>query len=338
MQKKGFTMVELIVSLALAAILGMCVVSIVAPIYRIYHRTVVRADAQMVAGNVLDSIRQGVMNAGKVEATKDGAGVDVGRGVYKADAGYLVFEGSPVFDAKYYNGSKIQLKATRLGSDLVQVDVTVSGSEGARCTVGGIVSPLRTLFLDVDYTTPEGMYDAAYELYKKYIAGTSKQPNEYLFDLLYDAIQQLYGEFPQYSIYHIPEVTPQALQAFLKSCENKPGYYQIRNKINILLKDELKLATYYQSGQGKVETTFYPIVYLTDSSKAQIEKNKHGTTWMIYLDGKWYVPKNIIQYMGSAMLPSIGSTCATEADLRIYLTKPDSLWQPIGEMLKPVNP
>ena len=154
--QRGFTLVELMVSMAMAAILAMSLIQIVAPVYRTYRRTLNRADAQMIAENVLDSIRKSAIRAGKVTANGDGTGVDVGSGVYWVKGGGLVFTASPVngtpsadqpvFDPKYYNGKAVALSAVSqpgTGDTVVEVTVTVSGSDGELCSLNGVISTLR---------------------------------------------------------------------------------------------------------------------------------------------------------------------------------------------------
>ena len=146
MNKKGFTMVELVVSLAVMAVLATAATAVVAPIFKTYQRTAARAQAQMIGGNIVDSLRKGIMNVGNIRVVSSDSGdtLDTGRGVYGVDdSGRLTFEQQPVFDEKYYHNLQISLKMTELTDQVVEVWVTVLQRGDTLCTVQGVLSPLR---------------------------------------------------------------------------------------------------------------------------------------------------------------------------------------------------
>ena len=169
MAKKGFTMIELVVATAVSAILTLALIGVLVPVYRTYQRTLDRADAGLIAGNVIDSIRAGANGAVTVTASSaDGSdAVDVSRGLYGAKDGQLYFydaareNPTPVFDAAYYNGKKIELTARQAGYNAVEVTVLVKGTDADLFTTTAVVSPLRNALDTESRFSPAGMHETA---------------------------------------------------------------------------------------------------------------------------------------------------------------------------------
>lgn len=153
--KKGFTMVELAVSFALAGGFFASLLSVLAPVYRTYRRTRDYADALLIAGNVIDSIRT-TANAAKTLTAEDGV-IKVGRRIaYSVSAdGRLQYTldgetAKDVYDEKFYNGNRIALVTPEQppGENIISVTVVVTTPEGTQCQVSGVISPLRRIMPD----------------------------------------------------------------------------------------------------------------------------------------------------------------------------------------------
>lgn len=140
-------MVELAVSFAVAGVLFISLLIVLAPVYRTYQRTRAQADALLIAGNVIDSIRTTAVTASELTAGEDT--VKVGSRIeYSAPDGMLVcaIDGKPakpVFDKKYYNGKRITLSAIQEDVNIVAVTVTVTGENLPGASSTEIISPLR---------------------------------------------------------------------------------------------------------------------------------------------------------------------------------------------------
>ncbi len=148
----GYTLIEMVVALAVAAVLFASMIAVIAPVYRIYARTRERSDAQLVAGSVLDSIRATCSNARTITA-EDGRLTLNGSMVFFVQDGYLYFdedteeapEADTVLATGVYNGKTItafsctQIEANRL----VNLSITVSGGDGASCTLSATIGSMR---------------------------------------------------------------------------------------------------------------------------------------------------------------------------------------------------
>lgn len=149
--KKGLTMIELVVAFALSAIFFTALLTVVAPIYRTYQSTSDFADAELIAGNVIDAIRTTANGANTLTAA-DGVvtvGTRLSYGV--SPAGHLQYtvadsgetQTRDVFDAKVYNGKTIELSARQLAENVVDVTVTVRTQHGGATTVSGVISTMH---------------------------------------------------------------------------------------------------------------------------------------------------------------------------------------------------
>lgn len=350
MGKKGFTMIELIVAMAVATILCASAVMIIAPIYRTYQRTTARADAQMIAGNLLDSIRKGASNAARIKAvTADNGnpGVDVGRGVYTTDgSGRLIYATSetdasgaasvittPVFDAKYYNRKTMRMETSQAGTNRVQVTITITGDDGALAELTGLIAPVRNVLLDLDPATPEGMTQIAKDTYDENVGNAGTRPDQFLFQAL---LAQYGNQFPEYSIYDIlPQSSWESLLAYY-TAQGNATYAKALQKV-MQATQTFYLATYYQF--GGTGSTNYPIVYLTDSKPdrfynpqtGQYTGTAHGSTYMIFWDGTWYAPLNLNNWNSSLWWLASNANQYPTADLLDAHLKSGTEWKPITD-------
>lgn len=298
--KKGYTLIELVVATLVAMVLILSMVTIIAPIYKTYQRTLSRSDAQLVAENLLDNIRQNASTATALSAEKDGTKdtLSIGSAVYAvSDEGYLMLGNVPVFPKSYYAGKRISMTCKQAAANQVQVTLSVSDSELQLTEVTAVISSMRAV-LGTSYSlsTPEGALQALKDAIKNYAgAGT----NEALFHEVYDGLYD--GAFPEYSPWaavsrdRIQELYDEALAASPKD-RAAINYYRA------LLNNTFYLAVYATGGTG--DASMQPIVYLTDSGENCFDTAVHGTCYMVYWNGKWYAPKN---KSGSYRMPSFNN-------------------------------
>lgn len=150
--KKGYTLVEVAVALAVAAVMFASMAAIIAPVYKVYARTRTRSDAQLVAGTVLDSIRATCSNARSLTALPEGLQVGE-QAVFTVSAdGYLLLDSDTtdalgpdkVLGKGVYNGKTIGL-ATAQDGDAVSVTVRVYGDGTTLCEVTSTVRSMRAV-------------------------------------------------------------------------------------------------------------------------------------------------------------------------------------------------
>ena len=300
----GMTMVELIVASCIALILTVSLVTVLVPVYRTYQRTLDHADAQLIAGNVLDTLRAGARTASAIVA---GEGtLDIGKGVYSVQDGHLYFDDNAIFASRYYGGKSVALTCSQNGHNAANVTVTVSGRGGQLAEISSVIMPLRSV-LDNDKSTPLGMQDLAQQVKDDYQGGSTR-PDQALFDNLYNT--QYGSSWPVYDVTQI--MTVDKLTA-LRDSKPQTGARPQYNYYNSLLSGAnggktFYLATYFTRG------TQIPVVYLTDSDPSLFSRQAHGNTYMIYYEGNWYVPASETSgfYMVDATLNAFTSVTQLE--------------------------
>jgi len=150
--KKGYTLVETIVALSLSAMLFTSVISVIIPVYRVFARTRERADAQLLAGTILDSIRATCTNARVLAASEDGKVlvIDEKVALSLSDDGYLLYDDDIADDRKpnlvlasgVYNGKTIDFSCVQNEDSVVMTILVISNNE----TLADITSTLRSMY------------------------------------------------------------------------------------------------------------------------------------------------------------------------------------------------
>lgn len=149
--KGGYTLIEIIVALAVSSILFLSMLSIVAPIYKIYARTREKADAQLVAGTIIDAVRAAGVGAPTLVASADGQTLTAGEHVYACVGGYMQFDGEPIYAEGFYNGKTVTFacaQSAALGTDGVDITIGVHGGDGALCSVTTTVRSFRSFIVE----------------------------------------------------------------------------------------------------------------------------------------------------------------------------------------------
>ena len=139
MNRKGVTLVEVIVSMSVAAIMITAILAVVAPLYKMYDRTHRKSEALIVAETVLDVIREDVRDAAALSVTQEDGrpALALDRfSVTTSAEGYLVVNGEPALAPRYYNDMTVSLafEKTEAFTALVTVSVYDGGEQLAEMT------------------------------------------------------------------------------------------------------------------------------------------------------------------------------------------------------------
>lgn len=272
--KAGYTLVEMVVAFALASVLLTALLTVIAPAYRMYARTRARADAQMVASNVLDTIRTTAMNASELSA--DGNTVYVGRrNAFTVADGQLLYNGVAVYDKKYYNGGEIAMTAEQAGENVVRVTVEASAKEAASVTATATIAPIRRILTDAT----DAIADPALKKAQQVVGGNPGGSADDLFSDLYNGGGGgASGGFAQTNVFTI--LSKARLEA-LKAAADANGTDEERALFADLLNKTFYTAVYFAAGTNQ------PIAYLTDvASSAQ---NAGNAVYFVYWEGNWYL-------------------------------------------------
>lgn len=270
---QGFTLVETVVAFALAAILFAALFSVIAPAYRMYQRTRANADAQMLAGNILDTIRTTAMTA--AELTGDGDTVHVGRrNTFTIANGRLQYNGVDVYDEKYYDGKTISIHAEQIGENIIRVAVEVTKSEMLTATATGVIAPIRRILGEEGDALAQSELERAQQVAKD----NPGHSGGALFEDLYIGAD---GENTGFEAYDIHKIFTAARLRALREQAEALGTEADRAFFAQLEEKTFYLAVYF------AETTGQPVAYLTDVEKA--DNNAGNPVYFVYYDGKWYM-------------------------------------------------
>ena len=287
--KKGFTLVEMVVALAISAILFTAMFAILSPLYGIYQRVTARADAQLIAGNVLDVLRRNAAKAQTVLALPDeDSGMDqieIGADTYFLLNDQLVYASKraenpdakiPVFADSYYNGKKITLDVSQLEENMAEVYVGVYNDDLVLAEATTVLSPLANIVAEYESDTAAGQYALALAEIQSYTGGGGAGGIEI-------AIKQKNGDrWPEFDVKTLiayERLTALALKAANAGHTALAAYYTTLASPNTTF----YLATYVVTAAGD---KFVPIVYLTTNGDASYDDP--GQAYLVYFHGVWY--------------------------------------------------
>jgi len=151
--KKGMTLIEVIVGLAVCAIfLGICI-AVISPILNVDARNESKTEAQMIAKNLTESIR------GKTDTCNTLSSADGGKSIAYDDNiitvnsdGYLTIKGNLVYPASYYNNNDdkssssktISMTTSDAGTNKVEMVLEVKRGDMVLAKVDTLLSPVLT--------------------------------------------------------------------------------------------------------------------------------------------------------------------------------------------------
>lgn len=134
--KKGFTLIELIVAMSVAAIFMVCVVALISPSTKIFNRTEDSSDARLLAESLLEEIRHEAnlstsLTAGATDEKGNGH-INIDEKVIAVDKdGFLVRtnasggDSQKLFDDKFYKNKTVGMTAANVKDVDNCVDMTL---------------------------------------------------------------------------------------------------------------------------------------------------------------------------------------------------------------------
>ena len=155
--RRGMTLIEIIVGLAVCVIFLAICVAVIAPMTHIDSRTEGKSEAQMIAKNLTESIRGKTDTCTSLTA-EDSSGNTVtdtntdctvigydGKKITVNSDGYLTIAGNPAYPASYYNGKTVTMTVRYVTANKIRMILKVLNSEKtALGTVDTILTPVLT--------------------------------------------------------------------------------------------------------------------------------------------------------------------------------------------------
>lgn len=129
--KKGFTLIEIIVGLAICVIFITVALSVVFSINNVFSRTENNAESQLIAKNLIESIRGETNTCSTLDIQSGGKEIVYDGKVISVNSnGYLVNDGELEYPESYYNGKTIKMNANKTSTNKVDVLIEVLNEEG----------------------------------------------------------------------------------------------------------------------------------------------------------------------------------------------------------------
>lgn len=299
--KRGFTLIELIVAMAVAAVFIICVIALISPSTKIFNRVEDSADAKLLTESLLEEIRSdanlsGALNAGEKDENGNGTVQADDITISVNNEGYLIKtkngETQLLFDPKFYKNKTVTMETAQSGENCVDMTLNVFSGDRQIYTLKSQLKPVLDVASMYDKNTPEGMLALARgeialnATYKQYGYDLDWQRNDGITRMLQWDGKYYNGHFPEYDISNI--LSRDKLEAGTKDSALKKG-------CNIWLNETTYLCCFI------TKKTLVPIVYLTSESLYQRFDNlTHTAALAIYWEKTWYVRPNL---QSSSMTP-----------------------------------
>ena len=290
-------------------------ITVIAPVYNINRTTLETADSELIAGNIIDTVKKRADSAPTLKVSSDSASIDAGGSVITVTDGYLTYDGAREFAAEYYNGKTIGMTAKQLSDTSAEVTITVSNKERQLCSRTTVISSLAGILgKSSSAAIPSDMIE---KLNKAIAEKKSAAWNaadiafKYLRDDLYG------GTLPTFDRAAI--IADDQIKARLS--KDNPGATSDEAKfLNYLLgADKITLSGFV------TKKTFQPIVYLTNNP-SKLDTQSHSSVVFLYHDGAWYYPKSM---SFPFYLPSFNEKTADQINTMIA---DRSQWIPVSEL------
>ncbi len=134
--KKAFTLIEVIVVVALVGIVGTAIVSMIVPASNVFGRVADEVETKMKAGQVMQTLVPQIRYAGDLVVGSDPAVIGS-----ETDKRYLYAQGGKVylykdeaatdlFSDAFYNGCTVDFSVLKLESNLIEVTLVVTQTGG----------------------------------------------------------------------------------------------------------------------------------------------------------------------------------------------------------------
>ena len=282
-RNRGYTLIELVVAMAVASVLFLSMAAILAPVYRTYQRTLERSDARLIAENVLDALRNGTIAASALTAKQGASGseIDAGGGTYAVVGGALTYRGDAVFAPAYYAGKTISLIASQLFEDTVLATVTVAKGGEALANASAVLSPLKNVLAEYDTSSAAGLYLAASGV----ISGDGAPSANAVFNLVKGSVYaENGGAFPAFDLsVLVPDADLTALAA--AAAARDPGGYTSRQAAYYIALRDLSLYLGVHVA-ALSDGSFFALPFVTTSSA--VTNSSAMPAYLIYYKGLWY--------------------------------------------------
>lgn len=279
---RGYTLIELVVAMAVASVLFLSMAAILAPVYRTYQRTLERSDARLIAENLLDALRNGTINASALTARQGASGseIDAGGGVYTVVGGLLTYRGDAVFAPAYYAGKTVTLTASQLFENTVLATVTVAKGGEALASASAVLSPLRNVLAAYDTSSAAGLYLAASGV----ISGGAPSADA-AFNLVKGSVYaENDGAFPAFDLsVLVPDADLTSLAA--AAAARYPGGYNSRQAAYYIALRDLTLYLGVRVATLS-DGSFFALPYVTTVSA--VTNSAAMPAYLIYYKGLWY--------------------------------------------------
>lgn len=131
--KKGMTLIEVIIGLAICGIFVGVAIAAISPITDTYRTTENKSEAQMVAKNLMETIRGKTNTCTELVADNSGTQSIIkydGKEIRVNSDGYLLINNNLAYDAAYYNNKTIYLAATQISKNKINVILSVNNEDG----------------------------------------------------------------------------------------------------------------------------------------------------------------------------------------------------------------
>lgn len=128
--KKGMTLVEVIVGLVILLIILGVAMSVLLPIMKTFFRTEDSAETQMISKNIVTQVRREINRASSIEVVNGNLEYKLGESeearIIKVDeSGYLEIAGQNPLSPSYYKGRTIDMSFVSAGSNKVDINLNV---------------------------------------------------------------------------------------------------------------------------------------------------------------------------------------------------------------------
>lgn len=161
--KRGMTLVEVIVALALMVLFMGCSIAIIMPVIRVYNKTIAMADDQSIAVNLAETISNKVYYGREIRVSEDKKTLTIDGLSYTVQDGYLMEGDFLLYDTGFYNGATCDIEFNYVNK-VVSIDVTIIRENKQNSNYLLDAKPI--MYSDEDGTDPGDTYevgDLAYE-------------------------------------------------------------------------------------------------------------------------------------------------------------------------------
>ncbi|MEA4923083.1 MAG: prepilin-type N-terminal cleavage/methylation domain-containing protein [Eubacteriaceae bacterium] len=127
--KKGMTLIEVIVGLLICGIFVTAAIAALSPVLSTYRATENKSEAQMISKNLMETMRGKTNTCSKLTTENNVIEYD-GKKIKISDEGYLLVDGNMAYDKSYYNDKTVGMKTGQISENKINVVLSVYSSKG----------------------------------------------------------------------------------------------------------------------------------------------------------------------------------------------------------------